>query len=340
VRLHEAIQRGDLPFGHSAADDADARRRDAAYYLRLAQDLCPRTLGPGGEAALDQLEREREHFNAALAWAVEEREIAWGLLMASELVALWNLHGHLDEGRDWIAKLLALPEPPPEQQTRAYLNARAHGLSAAASITRIQGDTAIAREYQVAAQDIRARLGDRRGVAESLIALGFIDLSLRALPLARAELEEALRILREGDETRFVAVALLALSRVALQEDNPQEAERLATESLAAYERHGDRYGSTGALTALGELAAQRGDLALAAQLHERCLALSRELRFQRATALSLMSLGSLALRRGDHHHARALLKDSAALFRADGLKEDLSRCQVHLAAVARAERG
>ena len=91
----------------AASDDVAATRRShAAYYLVLAEE------GALEAAAhpewLDRFEIEHDNFRAALEYLIKIGDADWGLRLGTALFHFWETREYLTEGRDRIARLLAL----------------------------------------------------------------------------------------------------------------------------------------------------------------------------------------------------------------------------------------
>ena len=80
----------------------------------------------------DELERRHEGLNAALDELVERGEPEPALEAERALVVFWMTKGRLDEGRQWLERLLAAGDPP--------ANLRAAGPAAAGVLAFRQGD--------------------------------------------------------------------------------------------------------------------------------------------------------------------------------------------------------
>src|SRR5262249_36440240 len=111
----------------SGGEEAATKRAHAAYSLVLAEDKAyehvsgpgspdspgpPRPAGDAGAPGppwLEQFEVERENFRAALDWLIVRGESEWGLRLAAALLQYWEEREHQSEGRERLAKLLALP---------------------------------------------------------------------------------------------------------------------------------------------------------------------------------------------------------------------------------------
>ena len=109
------------------------RQRHAAYYLALAKEAAPHLWqseqGVQG-VWLARLELEHNNLRAALAWSRTAASAAeTGLHLVAALWPFWLVHGHLREGRAWLAELLALTA-----QSSASSAARAGALMGLASL--------------------------------------------------------------------------------------------------------------------------------------------------------------------------------------------------------------
>ena len=87
-------------------DESATRRAHAAYYLVLAEE------GAEDVAAhpewLDRFEVEHDNFRLALDYLIKTGDADWGLRLGAALFRFWETREHLTEGRDAIARLLAL----------------------------------------------------------------------------------------------------------------------------------------------------------------------------------------------------------------------------------------
>src|SRR5205814_2100056 len=101
----------------AAGEGAAARRRQAAYFLRLAEEAEPRLTGAGRQGWLARLETEHDNLRAALAWSAEavargEAGADLGLRWAWALTWFWFFRGHVSEGRAWVEPALARVTAP------------------------------------------------------------------------------------------------------------------------------------------------------------------------------------------------------------------------------------
>src|SRR5208283_742294 len=138
-------------------DESVTRRAHAAYHLVLAEE------GAEDIAAqpewLDRFEFEHENFRLAIDYLVKTGDAEWGFRMGAALFRFWETREHLMEGRDAIARLLAMEGSAARPKLRARL------LFAGAVLTAAQGDYNSARPLFDESLETCVKLNDNRGVA-------------------------------------------------------------------------------------------------------------------------------------------------------------------------------
>ena len=149
---------------------------------------------------------------------------------------------------------------------------------ALADMRRRQGRFGEAAQGQQRAIAADGRLGDLLGLAQDLITLGRIAVSVRDPALGRPPLERALAI---GDSLHNAALqgpALVNLATLMAIEGDDRGAERLGLRALASAAATGDSSIAHGAATTLGQLHVGRGDFKGARAWYDRALAAGRRL--------------------------------------------------------------
>src|SRR5205823_6582674 len=134
----------------------DVRDRHLAFFLDWIEE---------GQS-LGRLEAEHDNLRAALRWSRTQGKGEVGLRLGEALVGFWDLRGYLEEGREHLAGLLALPGA--EGRTAA----RARALQGAGWLASHQGDYAAGRPLLEESLTIFRELGLKQGVAASLGRLG------------------------------------------------------------------------------------------------------------------------------------------------------------------------
>ncbi len=301
-------------------------RRHAAYYRAMVEGAEMELLGPGQASWLATLDLENENFRAALDWSAESGEVEEGLLLAGGLWGFWWVRGHLEEGRQRLARLLARG---PAETTPGP--ARARALACAGVLAHFQSDYAAARAAYEESLTLQRRLGDRWGMAFALTGLAFIALRHGDPNAARALQAEGLPLWRELDNRAGIAWSLNSLADVAHQQGDLERAWALFEESLAIRRELGDDWGAGFALNGMGLVAGERGDWTTARALLEESLTIRRRLGDRPDIVLSLQNLGDLAHRQGDYPAAVALYEEGLALQRQMGHPRGVAASQATL---------
>src|SRR5262249_52033923 len=95
----------------ASGEEETVRHRHAAYYLALAERTEPEPGAPPPAGWLGRLEPEHPNLWQALRWCLDRADAEHGLRLGGALWPFWQARPGLyrDEGRAWLASLLALP---------------------------------------------------------------------------------------------------------------------------------------------------------------------------------------------------------------------------------------
>jgi non-specific serine/threonine protein kinase len=311
-RLLETIRQ----YGWGKLQEADEaallRTRHAEWFMALAVRAEPALSRPDQGPWLERLEQEHDNLRAAIQWSAESGEVEVGLRLGGALWRFWAVHGHLREGRERLAALLALPEPgaPSAPPTAA----RAKALHGAGTLALRQGDYAAARPALEESLAIRRELGDRPGIAASLNNLGYVVRAQGDYAAASALFEQSLAIKRERGDRQGIAHSHQNLGETAhLQGDYALARDRYE-ESLAISRESKDGWDIASSLCNLGYLSLDLGDAGAARSQFGESLAIWRGFRSPSGIALALEGLAGVAAARGAAARAMRLTGAAAAL--------------------------
>jgi predicted ATPase/DNA-binding SARP family transcriptional activator/Tfp pilus assembly protein PilF len=310
-----------------AGEGAAVRDRHLTWCVALAEASEPHLMGAGQAEWLGRLEAEHDNLRAALRWAQDSGEYALGLRLAGALWRFWHMHGHLSEGRRWLAAMLARPEG-------VLAVDRARALNGAGVLALHQGDPAQAAQHHEACLVLRRTLGDAGRIADSLTNLGNVAVFVGELDRAAALYEQSLDLRRALGDRWGEAAALNNLARVVHQQGDHSRAAMLFEQSAAIYRALGDRAGTATALDNLGVVVGALGEYERAATLHLESLAMRRELHDPRSEAGSLTNLGDVALQQGAYARATTCYREGLSRYREVG---DMAGIAASLEGLARA---
>jgi predicted ATPase/DNA-binding SARP family transcriptional activator len=316
----------------SAELDAVARAH-AAYFVTLAEAAESELRGPGQVMWLKRLEDEHDNLRAALRWTLQSGEAAVGWRLGGALWWFWYLHGHISEGRDWLARLQAVAD---SAALRDQIRARAQVLNGAGVFAALQGDYAEAEALHEESIAICQSQGDTRGAALSVNALGVVASSQNEFPRAESLYAQAEALYREVEDTWGTGLVLSNRGHLAHQVGDYARAAALLEESLALFRRVGDARNFAFTLSHLGKVTLDQGDDARAVALYEESLMLRRDLGDTWGIAIALKGLGDAARAQGDWAQAATHLEESLVLFRRIGDTNSSASTLYSLSNVAR----
>jgi non-specific serine/threonine protein kinase len=284
------------------------RRRQAAWYLTLAEVSYARLLGPELQSWLGRLEAEHDNYRAVLSWAIERDEAEIAQRLAGDLARFWNLHGHLSEGRRWAERSL-------EMSDLTSPAARAKAMGSVGLLAWGQGDYPNATAALVEALAIWKELDDAPSVAAILWRLGFVAEDRGDYGEATRLHEDALALFRELGDRTGVAYVLNGLGVVAYEQDDTARAEELFEEAMRGFRALGNAWGLGMALVNLGRITRGRGDYDKAFAYFAESLELHWKRPGQRLSiAMSLRGLASIDALTGRFERAVRLLGAAEAL--------------------------
>ena len=353
-------------------EEPRARERHAQYYLALAEHEIP-----DDPHQLASNQRSAKHYNdlrATLEWFTQsEQGFEPGVRLARALEGYWSAAALLDEGRAYVACLLARPD------AQAVTTTRAEACWTAAVLALGQADHAAARAWCEQQLQLRRDLGDEEGALAALFLAGITARAQGDQTASRSFSEQHLAWQRERGDEVGIARSLEGLAWQFYWEGDNSRAEELIAEALVILEALGDDEQATAArrvmrrtqaqvredddllrqireeelstarrkrddqaiamaLNEVRHLATGRHDYAAAREYQEECVAIRRRLGDTGTTALALWSLGLVAHEQGDYEQARAAFQEALALYRKVGNKPRVVNTLLDLARTARAQ--
>ena len=311
-------------------DESATRRAHAAYYLVLAEE------GAEDVAAqpewLDRYEVEHENFRLAIDYLIKTGDAEWGMRLGAALFLFWETREHLAEGRNAIARLLALEGAGARPKLRARL------LFAAGVLAAAQGDYGSGLLMFEESLETCVKLNDNRGVAVALNALAVNARDRGELTDAALLFERCLAIWKDFGDPADIARALSNLASVMKLQGKYERASSLYDECLTMFRQVGDGAGVAWTLNYLGDVAREKADLVAARSYCEQSLSEFRRLHDSWGIASALSDLASLSCDQGNNAEARRLYGESIKVFQELGHKRGIARALECLAVSAAAQ--
>jgi hypothetical protein len=264
-------------------------RRHALAYRDLLEMAAPHMPGGGQRPWLDRLAAEQANLRAALAWAIDHSEVELAMRLGSASWRFWQLHGHLDEGRTAMDRILAMPgaeEPTPLRARAVEAAAGLHYWSA-----DLPGADAMYRE-QLA---LGRALGDKAITADALFNLG------HTVWLLTSDQEETNRLADEatqlytelGDQLAIERVEWTRLNRRFVEGRSDIESQMLA--ALARFKDLGDEWYASLVHSTLAFVASVAGDLPNAVRWGAAAIAADHEMGDVSGQTISLRYVAVMA---------------------------------------------
>ena len=307
-RLLETLRQyaGDRLAAHPE-EEATARRRHAAYYRSLCEEIDRELRGPKLGDLLDRLAVEHDNLRAALVWYGAHQPGLEALRFASALARYCHLRGRYAEGRRWLRDALKHYDGPPVSEL-------ARALTEAARLAFLECDYTAAIRYGEEALAAYRQLADQRGTARLLRLLGSIARERGDYERALARYADAVDAHRSTDDEAGVALTLQLSGFTRWLAGDLAGAEELLDQALAHHRRLADAEGVASTRVHLAAVAFYQERYAWARWLADDALVQFRKLDFDEGTAWALNIVGLL-----EHHDdapgpAIAALRTSLAI--------------------------
>ncbi len=268
-----------------AGEAAAVRDRHRDWFLELVERAEPKLDGPEQAVWFERLETEHDNLRAALTWSqADPSGLEAGLRLAGPMWWFWILRGHLREGRERLAGLLARSPAP--------TSARAKALRGAGHLAYGQGDYDDARGLLEESLRLYRQFGDKRGIAIALAQLGRLSHGQGDHASATTVLEESRALFEElGDELGLAWPVASILGDVARDQGDDRRARELYEQGLAQARGRGDKHATANVLRGLAHLVRVQDDVEQAEALFKESLACVWELKDQRCACLSIEGL-------------------------------------------------
>ena len=253
-RLGESTREYALEKLDASGERQKIARKHAEYFAKVAEkaDATFNTMPLG--TWIPPLLVEVDNFRAALDWTLSENhDRALGGGLAGALEGLWVEGGMEAEGARWVGEALSADNSELAKDIAARL------WRTLSAIRGYEGEPACAAAERACA--LYKSLGNRRGLAQSQLALANGFFRMGRNEEMKRPLREAIATFRELGDTWWLARTLDREATLALLEGDIEAGRKGFKDSLAFYKAHGDDAGWDRTLANLGELEFQAGNI-------------------------------------------------------------------------------
>ncbi|HEU5099433.1 MAG TPA: tetratricopeptide repeat protein, partial [Roseiflexaceae bacterium] len=290
---------------------AEARKRHAQFFLRLAEQLQPK-LHESEQRV--RHETDLDNFRAALAWLAQQDDPQRAYRLWSALWPFWWTQGLLSEGRRWLVPLLA-------RRQRLAIPDQSAILNNAGWLAYWQGDYMAARNCWEDVLALAYASGNMQVVAKMGIFLSMTAEAQGEYETARSSLEASLSFFRKAKDKNNIAVAQLLLGGLDRMANQTQQAAARFAESLALHRELGNTW-HVGILEFnQGFLEQQLSNHARAGALLRASLAKMQDLGDHWGISHCLRGLAGVAAAQNQPEQAARLFGATEALLEITGLR-------------------
>jgi predicted ATPase/DNA-binding CsgD family transcriptional regulator len=330
-RLLETIREYCLEKLDEEGETAQIRNRHLDWYLVRVEEALPKQFESYQQLWLNWLESEHDNLRAALAWALESRQIEEGLRIASALTLFWEIRGYVREGVMWLERFLAVADED------ISLKVHVEALVFATFHHRLLGNAQAATTLARKAVDLAESVNDpnspilafaRDGMAAAARTTGDYQTAFDLV-------EQNIAFYRWAGPPFYIGMTLLTQGENAIQLGLYEIARERLNESLAMAREDGNSFRIAHTLNTLGDLLRLEQKYAEAAETYSLALELFLELDAQRDQASLLSNLGFVSLRLGEVERAHRLFIESMAILQAQQNQPGMLECLIGFAATA-----
>jgi predicted ATPase len=299
----------------AASGESEATQQaHAAYCLVLAEEGNQAFSSAEEAAWLSRCDREQDNFRAALDWLTQTRRAEWARRLGAALFRYWDGRELLVEGYERLENVRRLEADTNRSGLQALVTSYVADL-----LNRSRGDGEASSALFEQALGIYLEVGDRRGIACQLSALGVNSRFLGEHGAARRWFEESLEVCRELGDRAETGAALSNLAGVVSALGDHGRARALLAEARSAFGEAGDEVGVAWSVDHLGDVARDEGRLDEARQLYREAEDRFGRLGDRWGMARCRSDMAALECGQGDHRKARSLYRDALSLFREVG---------------------
>jgi predicted ATPase/serine/threonine protein kinase len=298
----------------------ETARAHAAYVLVLAEEAPLALNPPEREPWLRTCDAEYDNIRAAFHFLIGSGNVEWALRLGASLFRFWEQREQVTEGRETLARVLAMSgakQPTP---------LRARALYGASVLADVQGDLTAAEALSREACEIYRRLGDIRGVATTMAARGWQAQHAGRYAEATRLHAETVPLWQELGDTTAVDLARFNMASAARAQGDVALARGILDDLLASSEARHDLRAVASALNGLGDLAAAQADYESARRYHYRSLEAFRLIDDRWGIARVLTDVADVDLRTENHAAANRALLEALGLFRELGHQRGVAR--------------
>jgi predicted ATPase/DNA-binding XRE family transcriptional regulator len=275
-------------------EEREIRNRHLMYYLSLAEKASHELRGPHQAEWFRQLASVRNDLRSALEWAIETQQTEMALQIGSYLSWFWFRRSDFGEGRQWLGKVVNLPEASQYPQWYSEV------LTQLARSTWLHVGAVRARPFVEQALSVAHQHDDQWNVASASIILGLVLIDEGDFTGAQSMMAKNKTFFRKVHDEWGYANAVLCHAYSAFRQGDLTMSLALHEEALAAFRQLGDKYFQNTALRFIGIIEVRQDNLKRGGEALREALLIAHQLDGKYEIAAAIMQMGHVALAEGD----------------------------------------
>jgi predicted ATPase len=311
-KIHFSLLETIRQYGHEkllASGEADQLAgRHAEYFMQLANQAAVELRGPNQIIWTNHIIAMHDNLRAALEWEIKTGATYASLQFVYDLFEFWLRHGVFEEGRQWLEKVVAMPD------AQRYAELYADALVNISWLFWLQGSK---EAKPLAEQALRLARGqtNKKITAKALANLGIILINERDLAKAQASIEESRDICKEIEYEWGYARALMDLGVVLANQKQIEAARSTYYQALDVYEKLGDINFQCLTKRLIGNLEIRQNNLDEGVKAHRESLVLAQLVKSNLQIANNIWHLARVTKAQGDHASAVQMYLASKKIF-------------------------
>ena len=269
-------------------EETEVRNWHLAYFLGLAEQADQELRGPNQPEWLNRLNAMHDNIRIALGWAIETGRTETALQLADRLWWFWLMRSEFNEGRQWLGRVLALPD------VTSFPDLYAAVLTQLAHYNWLQIRSDEASPMIEQALPIARSQGNPQTLAYALMVFGLVLMSEEKFAAAQSALETSMTLFRDCDDKWGYALAVMCLASAADRNGDPAQSLALNQQALTVFRELGETYFQSVCLWASGHVRAKLGDWKSGLAELRESLTLSRRLDGKLEVAAGLLRLAEV----------------------------------------------
>ncbi|MBX3244194.1 MAG: protein kinase [Acidobacteria bacterium] len=295
-----------------SGEENETQHRHAEYFAAIAEEAERHIQTADSAKWLDRLDEDHDNLRSAMRWTLANEPLL-AVRMAVALRNFWILHGHLNEGFDWLMAASSAGEPPAGARFKLM-----NGLGLAA---RFRGDHQAARAAYVAGLAAGEEAGDAQGIAISCRGLGLVLMQSGDAEGAEQHFLRGMDISKSLGDDLGVAMSLSFLGDLYRAAGDYEKASPLMKESVQLFRKIGRRAALGDALNNFATACVELNDPELALNCFAEAFEIAVDLKNKITTSLSLDGFARIALLKDDPLQAARLAAAAESMRESVGYK-------------------